>query len=182
MNSIVCWNHVFHQENSLTHVLVPPAKNIPKQNLRNGTLLWLSRTHSQTHLSGDRSSSDGAENCRKLHSKTNRTVTNACKAPEIPIPVTRPQRIKCQERVTTNQGPPDQVGAAHVAPVFPRSQQWKPPPGRPATGLKKFHLQHIHSTEVYIPRTRTPPAGTWFLQRLPRNNRVQDLALSAVMR
>jgi len=70
--STVFWNHVVHQENSLMHVLIPPAKNIPKHNLWNGTLLWLSRTHSQTHLSGDHSSSSRAENCRKLHSKTNR--------------------------------------------------------------------------------------------------------------
>lgn len=142
---------MFHQENSLMHVLISPAKNIPKQNLLNGTLLWLSRTHSQTHLSGNRSSSDGAENCRKLHSKTNRTVTNVCKALEIPIPVTRPQCIKCQELVTTKQRPAcmpsPRPGGSHAhCPDLPSITAVKVPPGRPATGLKNS----IYST--YIPR------------------------------
>lgn len=140
----------FHQENSLMHVLIPPAKNTPKQNLRNGTLLWLSRTHSQTHLSGNRSSSDRAENCRKLHSKTNGTVTNERKALEILIPVTRPQHIKCQEPVTTKQRPAclpsPRPGGSHVhCPGLPSITAMKAPPGRPATGLKNS----IYST--YIP-------------------------------
>lgn len=151
MNSILCWNHVFHQENTLMHVLTPPAKNIPKQNLRNGTLLWLRRTHSPTHLSGNPSSSDGAENRRKLHSKTNRTATHAHKALEILIPVTRPQRIKCQEPATTKQRPacvpsPRPGGSRTHCPGLPSITAVKAPLGRPAAGLKNS----IYST--YIPQ------------------------------
>lgn len=141
------------------HVLIPPAINIPKQNLRNGTLHWLSRTHSQTHLSGNHSSSNRAENCRKLHSKTNWAVTNACKALEIPIPVTRPQSIKCQGPAATERSPGcvlplSQVGAMHVALVLPPSQQQELPPDR------------------IILCTWMLPAGMWFPQRVPWSNGV----------
>lgn len=150
------------------HVLTPPAINIPKQNLRNGTLLWLSRTHSQTHLSGNHSSSNRAENCRKLHSKTNWAVTNACKALEIPIPVTRPRGIKCRGPAATEPSPActpplSQVGAMHVVLVLPPPLQQELPPDR------------------IILCTWMLPAGTCFLHGVPRSNGVHaELSLSAV--
>lgn len=53
---------------------------------------------------------------------------NACKALEIPIPVTQLQHIKCQGPAATWWCPActsslSQVGATHVALVLPPSQQ-----------------------------------------------------------
>lgn len=151
---------------TLTHVLIPPAINIPKQNLRNGTLLWLSLTHSQTHLSDNHSSSNAAENCRKLHSKTNWTVTNACKALEIPIPVTWLQHIKCQGPAATWQSLAcmpslTQLGAMHIALVFSSSQQWKLPPERAENFINIMYILWgnppcIDASSRYVISQRVP--------------------------
>lgn len=96
-----------------------------KQNLRNGTLLWLSRTHSQTHLSGNRSSSNRAENHRKLQSKTNRAVMNALQSPEDPNschPTAALSSVKnwgLQNSTQPECLPLGQMGAVHSVPVFP---------------------------------------------------------------
>lgn len=149
------------------HVLIPPAKNIPKQNLRSGTLLWLSRTHGQTHLSGNHSSSDGAENHRKLRSKTNRIVTDVRKALEIPIPVTR---LQTRTDYSKTEARPHSCPLARwdqrVVPCSSLNHSSENPSQEASLRTKKFHLKHKHSMEV-TPRTPPLPALTWFPQGLP---------------